>query len=92
MHYLPKHLHDPHSALRPSPVCVRFNGRGGIKHGQGDSSAFMLTGDTTMKMKNPVDAVGVPGVQAQNDFFYKHYDPAADPYAKPIPKHACLKD
>lgn len=92
MHHLPKHLCDPHSALLLSPVFVRFNGREGIKQGQGDSSAFMLSGDTTTKMKNPVNTVGVPGVQAQYDFFSKHYDPAVDSYAKPIPIHACLKD
>lgn len=51
MHHLPKHLCDPHSALLPSPVFVRFNGREGIKQGQGDSSAFMLSGDTTRKWK-----------------------------------------
>jgi len=92
MHHLPKHLCDPHSALLLSPVFVRFNGREGIKQGQGDSSAFMLSGDTTTKMKNPVNTVGVPGVQAQYDFFSKHYDPAVDSYAKPILIHACLKD
>lgn len=65
VYYLPKSLHDPPPLTLLHPMCRDCTAEMGSNWDTADSSAFMLTGGSTQKMKNPFDTVGVPRVQAQ---------------------------
>lgn len=68
MYYLPKYLCDPPSLSSWVPYTRDSMAEMELNWDRGNISAFMLTGGSTKKIKNPFDTAGVPRVQAQQKF------------------------